>query len=153
MRPHIYLLAMVAAASFATASAQNAQNQGTPNRRPPPAPQAVPPANTTVVPPNTTVVPPNTTVAPPNTTVAPANTTVVPPNTTPQPSNPATNSNVRNPNVQQRVPPAARGVGAANRPNCSTMKGLEKAECERRDTSRDDLPAGVTTTQPKNPPQ
>jgi hypothetical protein len=31
------------------------------------------------------------------------------------------------------------------------MRGLEKSECERRDTVRDDLPAGVTTTQPKKP--
>jgi hypothetical protein len=61
---------------------------------------------------------------------------------------------VNNPNVHRdRIPPAARNVGTANRPNCSNMRGLEKAECERRDTSRDDLPAGVTTTQPKNPPQ
>jgi hypothetical protein len=69
----------------------------------------------------------------------------------PQNTTPATNLPARNPNVHpDRIPPAARGVGATNRPNCSTMRGLEKAECERRDTSRDDLPAGVTTTQPKN---
>jgi hypothetical protein len=30
------------------------------------------------------------------------------------------------------------------------MTGIQKSECERRDTSRDDLPAGVTTTQPKS---
>jgi hypothetical protein len=33
------------------------------------------------------------------------------------------------------------------------MRGLEKSECERRDTVRDDLPAGVTTTQQPKPPQ
>jgi hypothetical protein len=38
-------------------------------------------------------------------------------------------------------------------PDCSQKRGLEKAECERRDTVRDDLPAGVTTTQPPKPPQ
>lgn len=52
------------------------------------------------------------------------------------------------------VPPASRGVGTtANRPDCSQMRGLEKSECERRDTSRDDLPAGVTTTQKPQPPR
>jgi hypothetical protein len=29
------------------------------------------------------------------------------------------------------------------------MRGIEKAECERRDTVRDDLPAGETTAQPE----
>jgi hypothetical protein len=33
------------------------------------------------------------------------------------------------------------------------MRGLEKDECERRDTVRDDLPAGVTTSQPEKPQQ
>jgi hypothetical protein len=69
---------------------------------------------------------------------------VVPPNTT-------QNTSAMNPT--NRIPPVSRGVGTANRPNCSTMRGLEKAECERRDTSRDDLPAGVTSTQPKTPRQ
>ncbi|HKQ84420.1 MAG TPA: hypothetical protein VJS42_19640 [Steroidobacteraceae bacterium] len=47
------------------------------------------------------------------------------------------------------IAPASRGVGAnGNLPDCSRLRGLEKSECERRDTSRDDLPAGVTTTQP-----
>lgn len=36
---------------------------------------------------------------------------------------------------------------------CSNLRGLEKAECERRDTVRDDLPAGVTSTQPKKNPE
>jgi hypothetical protein len=52
---------------------------------------------------------------------------------------------------RDRVPPASRGVGTSgSRPDCSKMRGIEKAECERRDTARDDLPAGVTTTQPEN---
>lgn len=171
MRRYIYLLAALAAASLASAGAQTtggggnagggsqgsgaqrSQSSRTPSQ-PTPArnrvpttstQQALPPANTTVAPPNTTVVPPNTTVVPPN-------TTVVPPNTTP--ASPASNTSAMNPATQQnRVPPAARGVGTGNRPDCSNMRGLEKSECERRDTSRDDLPAGVTTTQPKNPQQ
>ena len=61
--------------------------------------------------------------------------------------NNAVNNQINN---QQRVPPASRGVGTTNnRPDCSKMRGLEKSECERRDPSRDDLPAGVTTTQPE----
>jgi hypothetical protein len=51
------------------------------------------------------------------------------------------------------VPPASRGAGQTNnRPDCSKMSGIQKSECERRDTSRDDLPAGVTTTQEQKPP-
>jgi hypothetical protein len=33
------------------------------------------------------------------------------------------------------------------------MTGIQKSECERRDTSRDDLPAGVTATKPKSDQQ
>lgn len=51
-------------------------------------------------------------------------------------------------NFQQRIPPASRGVGTPGKPDCSRMRGIDKADCERRDTVRDDLPAGVTTTQP-----
>jgi hypothetical protein len=52
------------------------------------------------------------------------------------------------------VPPASRRVGTTgNRPDCSQLRGIEKSECERRDTSRDDLPAGVTSTQPPQPPR
>jgi hypothetical protein len=76
---------------------------------------------------------------------------VVPPNTTP--ASPASNVSPTNPTQQTRIPPASRGIGTANRPDCSKMRGLEKSECERRDTSRDDLPAGVTSTQPKTPQQ
>ena len=56
--------------------------------------------------------------------------------------------------TQSVVPPASRGVGTtANLPDCSQKRGLEKSEGERRDTVRDDLPAGVTTTQQPKPPQ
>lgn len=37
------------------------------------------------------------------------------------------------------APGAAEGP-----PDCSRMRGIQKSECERRDTVRDDLPAGVT---------
>jgi hypothetical protein len=52
-------------------------------------------------------------------------------------------------NFQQRIPPAMRGVGTPGKPDCSRMRGIDKSDCERRDTVRDDLPAGVTTTQPQ----
>jgi hypothetical protein len=52
------------------------------------------------------------------------------------------------------VPPASRGVAMTNnKPDCSQMRGIEKSECERRDTVRDDLPAGVTATQQAKPPR
>ena len=52
------------------------------------------------------------------------------------------------------VPPASRGVGTTNnKPDCSQLRGIEKSECERRDTVRDDLPAGVTATQQAKPPR
>jgi hypothetical protein len=64
------------------------------------------------------------------------------------------NANVRNGTQPNYVPPASRGVGtAASRPDCSTLRGIEKSECERRDTVRDDLPAGVTSTQQPKPPR
>ena len=99
--------------------------------------------------------------APPNPTnpTSTAQQTVFPPDSQIDPNNPAnspqqqrTDPNNRA-NTQPRVPPASRGVGQSGRPDCSQMRGLEKSECERRDTSRDDLPAGVTTTQPASPPQ
>jgi hypothetical protein len=56
--------------------------------------------------------------------------------------------------VRDTAPPAARGVGVSNnQPDCSQKRGIEKAECERRDTSRDDLPAGVTTKDAKPQPK
>jgi hypothetical protein len=48
------------------------------------------------------------------------------------------------------VPPTLRGVGtSSSRPDCTQLRGIEKSECERRDSTRDDLPAGVTRTQPE----
>jgi hypothetical protein len=138
MRRPVYLLAALAAVSFATA---DAQTQGT---------QSAPPgAQTPVRQPATSPSPsqPTQSNTQPN-----AQQTVRPPDTrtpTTTTGNPATNNSVDN---QSRVPPASRGVGTtASKPNCSSLRGLEKAECERRDTVRDDLPAGVTSTQPKDP--
>jgi len=55
--------------------------------------------------------------------------------------------NANNNNAANR---AAAGTGnTPSRPNCSELKGVEKSECERRDTVRDDLPAGVTSSQSK----
>jgi hypothetical protein len=116
----------------------------------------------------------------PNTSAQPSAPTPSPANTSPPPSTPAqpsssmpqqtvspnqpnsatsardTDSATRARTARQTdaVPPASRGVGAtANRPDCSQKRGLEKSECERRDTVRDDLPAGVTTAQQPKPPQ
>lgn len=130
MRASTYVLGMVALAALASANAQStggAQNAGKPAQ------------------PNTTTQP-----AQPN----PATQQTMPNSTNPQQTvrppdsrNPTTNNSVNNP---ARVPPASRGVGStASRPDCSKMRGLEKSECERRNTTRDDLPAGVTTTQPE----
>jgi hypothetical protein len=69
-----------------------------------------------------------------------------------------TNPTMRAGNPANPAPPARIRVAAAdnqaigNRRDCSQLRGLDKAECERRDTSRDDLPAGVTSTQ-KAPPR
>ena len=55
--------------------------------------------------------------------------------------------NAINNNARNR---AAAGVSdTPTRPDCSKLKGVEKGECERRDTVRDDLPAGVTSSQSK----
>ncbi len=66
------------------------------------------------------------------------------------PANPAANpSNPANPTVSRnrlRVA-AAEAQRQGNRRDCTQLRGLDKSECERRDTSRDDLPAGVTSTQ------
>lgn len=141
MRTSIYLLAALTVAGFASVSAQSVGN--------PPANTAAPPANTATPPANTATPPATTTTPPANSTPAP------PPQQTVRPPDTSTNNTMNNPTQQQsRVPPASRGVGTTrSRPDCSKMRGLEKSECERRDTVRDDLPAGVTTTQPKNPPQ
>jgi hypothetical protein len=66
------------------------------------------------------------------------------------PANPAANpANPANPTVSRnRVRVAAADVqGQGNRRDCTQLRGLDKSECERRDTARDDLPAGVTATQ------
>jgi hypothetical protein len=52
--------------------------------------------------------------------------------------------------VRNTVPPAAE---ANPQPDCSQLRGLEKSECQRRDTSRDDLPAGVTPSRQPKPRQ
>lgn len=142
MRAHVLLLAALTAASFATAIAQNTGN-----------PAATPGAQAPVRQPQTS--------APPATPSPSSQTSPMPSQPTRQetvrPNDPAhraaeTKDNATNTAVQQnRVPPASRGVGTTgSRPDCSKLRGIEKAECERRDTSRDDLPAGVTSTQPEN---
>jgi hypothetical protein len=112
---------------------------------------------------------PNTSPPPSAPTPAPANTSPPPspsssmPQQTVVPNQPNSASNARDTSSANRarvatqtdtVPPASRGVGTtASRPDCSQMRGIEKSECERRGTSRDDLPAGVTTTQQPQPPR
>jgi hypothetical protein len=98
---------------------------------------------------------PPTPAAPPAQATPPNSQQTVMPNT---PNSSTSTENVQRRNrarlaTQDAVPPASRGAGMSNnRPNCAQMRGIEKAECERRDTSRDDLPAGVTTTQePRQP--
>lgn len=126
MRTSIYILAAVAVAGFATVSAQNTGN-----------PAATPGTQTPVR--------QSTTSAPPST---PAQQTVRPPDS--RRTADQTDRRLNNPaNNQQRVPFASRGVGTTGKPDCSKLRGLEKSECERRDTSRDDLPAGVTSKQPE----
>ena len=72
------------------------------------------------------------------------------------PANPAANpTNPANPTTSRpRVRVAAADAqGQTNRRDCTQLRGIEKAECERRDTSRDDLPAGVTSSQKPQPPR
>jgi hypothetical protein len=94
-------------------------------------------------------------------TMTPA-TPVRQPATSPSPSQPtpanATTANpVNNPaNVTTRTRNRVRVATAVTNPNqrdCTQLRGIEKSECERRDTVRDDLPAGVTSTQKAQPPQ
>ena len=111
-----------------------------PARPPQPATTTPPPTSTANTPPGV-----STPVTQPQTSAPPA--TPLPP--TQRPPTPTQPNSTTSDNAA-RVPPAARGVGTTpSRPDCSQMRGLEKSECERRDTVRDDLPAGVTTTQPK----
>jgi hypothetical protein len=65
------------------------------------------------------------------------------------PANPAANpANPANPTASGgRVRVATSEAQVQSRRDCTQLRGLEKSECERRDTSRDDLPAGVTATQ------
>lgn len=151
--------------SAPTSASGTSQTPGTqtpvqqPRTSPPPA-TPTPATNQTTSPTPSQSTPASTTgTIPPNASTAGA----TPPNNTDQtqPSNPARSDMVDATDPARRrtaeasttnsdtVPPAARGVGTTgNRPDCRQMRGLEKSECERRDTSRDDLPAGVTTTQP-----
>ena len=65
----------------------------------------------------------------------------------PRPANPtaaAPAGNPANPAARKRIRVAAAGV-VGNQRDCSQLRGIDKSECERRDTVRDDLPAGVTT--------
>lgn len=130
MRTSVYVLAALAAAGLTTASAQNTGNPATKPAQSSQATQQTQPnaANT------------QQTVRPPDSARTRNRNT---------PTNDAANNPARQ--NQKQVPPAMRGVGATGRPDCSKLRGIEKAECERRDTSRDDLPAGVTTTQPERP--
>jgi hypothetical protein len=57
-------------------------------------------------------------------------------------ANPANNPAI--PTARNRVRVASAGVVNSQR-DCSQLRGIDKSECERRDTVRDDLPAGVTT--------
>lgn len=126
----------------------------TPSTRTSPTPaQATPSSTQTTTPPPSQPTQPNATTQP-NSATQPNSMqeTVRPPDSRRETRREETTNNPVN--NQQRVPPAMRGVGTTgSRPNCTQLRGIEKAECERRDTSRDDLPAGVTTTQPEKPQQ
>lgn len=69
------------------------------------------------------------------------------------PANPAANpTNPANPANPTATRPRVRVAGTeaqgqSTRRDCAKLRGLEKSECERRDAPRDDLPAGVTSTQ------
>jgi hypothetical protein len=144
-----------------TAGAQTPVRQ--PNTSPPPSAPPPAPANTSPPPSAPTPAPANTSPPPSTPTQGSssmpqqAQQTVVPnaPNAGNNPRDTTNNpSRARVATQTDTVPPASRGVGqTGNRPDCSQMRGIEKSECERRDTSRDDLPAGVTTTQPPQPNQ
>jgi hypothetical protein len=77
-------------------------------------------------------------------TAAPAPRNVAnPPAAQPANANPANNAaNATTPRNRIRV-----AAGPPNQRDCSPLRGIEKSECERRDTVRDDLPAGMTTGQ------
>jgi hypothetical protein len=124
-RQNLLLVVSIALASSGLATAQTApQGGGRPTHGA--QNQAAPPANNAST-----------------STMPGTQTPVRQPTTSPPPST-----------ATRAIPPAMRGVGTTeNRPDCSQKRGIEKSECERRDTSRDDLPAGATTTQQPKPPQ
>ena len=136
MRTSIYILAAVAVAGFATAGAQNTGNPATPSRAQTPARQPTTPPR-----PETPMPSPQTSPTP----AQPTQQTVRPPDS--QRARDRDEKRLNPANERQRVPPASRGVGTNGKPDCSKLRGLEKSECERRDTTRDDLPAGVTPKQ------
>lgn len=179
MRTSVHVLAALAAVGFTAASAQNTGNPAatpgtqTPVQQPrtsPPPSTPTPSTRTSPTPSEPTQSSSQVTSPSPSQTTQPsqatqqaqpnaANTqqTVRPPDSArTNNANTRANDAANNPaqQNQSRVPPAMRGVGTTgNRPDCTRLRGIEKAECERRDTSRDDLPAGVTTTQPERPPE
>ncbi|WP_129644360.1 hypothetical protein [Peristeroidobacter agariperforans] len=154
MRTSIYIVAAVAMAGFATADAQNTGNRATPSRTETPVrqPTTSPPAATPMPSPQTSPTPaqptqPNRTEQMTPNSPAARQETVRPPDSR---RTREQNDNRLNPaNNQERVPPTSRGIGTSGKPDCSKLRGIEKSECERRDTTRDDLPAGVTTKQPE----
>jgi hypothetical protein len=139
-----------------TPGTQTPVNQ--PSTSPPPSAPTPSPANTSPPPSAPTPAPANT--SPPATPTPSSSSmpqqTVVPnqPNSASSARDTASSARARTAQQTDTVPPASRGVGTTeNRPDCSQKRGIEKSECERRDTSRDDLPAGATTTQQPKPPQ
>src|SRR5687768_5657637 len=146
MGTSIYIVIALAIAGFASAVAQNTGNL------------AIPARTQTAVREPTTALPAAAPMPSPQTSATSAQPTQ--PNRTEQttPKSPATTQETVRPpdsrrtkerddrlnpaNNQQRVPPASRGVGTTGKPDCSKLRGIEKSECERRDTTRDDLPAG-----------
>jgi hypothetical protein len=64
----------------------------------------------------------------------------------PTPANQASANPAINPaNATARNRTRLAAAAPDNRRDCSQLRGIDKSECERRDTVRDDLPAGVTT--------
>jgi len=168
---NLLLVACIAMVWSAAAAAQGTPQGGAQTARGGQNQSAAPAtsAGTTTPGTQTPVRQPTTSPPPSAPTPAPANTSPPPspsssmPQQTVVPNQPNSASNARDTSNANRarvatqtdtVPPASRGVGTtASRPDCSQMRGIEKSECERRDTSRDDLPAGVTTTQQPQPPR
>ena len=67
---------------------------------------------------------------------------------TPTPAQPSAQPSYPSaPAPRNRVNPSAEEPARkAEEPRCANLKGLEKAECERRDNTDDDAPAGVTSS-------